>query len=112
MYNEHQKPYHIGFINEVGARYAILPGDPGRVEKIAAHLANPRFVAQNREYTTWVGEIVGKPVYVMSTGMGGPSAAIGIEELHQIGVDTVIRIGTCGGMALPCRTPCHRANRE
>ena len=103
MYNEHQKPYHIGFINEVGARYAILPGDPGRVEKIAAHLANPRFVAQNREYTTWVGEIEGKPVYVMSTGMGGPSAAIGIEELHQIGVDTVIRIGTCGGMALPVK---------
>ena len=103
MYNEHQKPYHIGFINEVGARYAILPGDPGRVEKIAAHLANPRFVAQNREYTTWVGEIEGAPVYVMSTGMGGPSAAIGIEELHQIGVDTVIRIGTCGGMALPVK---------
>ena len=100
MYNEHQKPYHIGFINEVGARYAILPGDPGRVEKIAAHLANPRFVAQNREYTTWVGEIEGEPVYVMSTGMGGPSAAIGIEELHQIGVDTVIRIGTCGGIRL------------
>ena len=103
MYNEHQKPYHIGFINEVGARYAILPGDPGRVEKIAAHLANPRFVAQNREYTTWVGEIEGESVYVMSTGMGGPSAAIGIEELHQIGVDTVIRIGTCGGMALPVK---------
>ena len=103
MYNEHQKPYHIGFVNEVEARYAILPGDPGRVEKIAAHLANPRFVARNREYTTWVGEIEDEPVLVMSTGMGGPSAAIGIEELHQIGVDTVIRIGTCGGMALPVK---------
>ena len=83
MYNEHQKPYHIGFVNEAGARCAILPGDPGRVEKIATHLTNPRFVAQNREYTTWVGEIEGEPVYVMSTGMGGPSAAIGIEELRD-----------------------------
>lgn len=103
MYHEHQKPYHIGFINEWGARYAILPGDPGRVEKIAAYLENPRFAAQNREYTTWVGELEGESVLVMSTGMGGPSAAIAIEELHQIGVETVIRIGTCGGMALPVK---------
>ena len=98
MYHEHQKPYHIGFINEAGARYAILPGDPGRVEKIASHLEHPRFVSQNREYTTWVGELEGEPVLVMSTGMGGPSAAIGVEELHQVGVHTVLRIGTCGGL--------------
>ena len=103
MYHEHQKPYHIGFINEAGARYAILPGDPGRVEKIASHLEHPRFVSQNREYTTWVGELEGEPVLVMSTGMGGPSAAIGVEELHQVGVHTVLRIGTCGGMALPVK---------
>lgn len=95
-----KKPYHIGFANEMGARYAILPGDPGRVEKICRHLENPRFYAQNREYTTWVGELEGEPVLVMSTGMGGPSAAIGVEELHQVGVDTVVRIGTCGGMSL------------
>ena len=103
MYHEHQKPYHIGFINEAGARYAILPGDPGRVEKIASHLEHPRFVSQNREYPTWVGELEGEPVLVMSTGMGGPSAAIGVEELHQVGVHTVLRIGTCGGMALPVK---------
>ena len=103
MYYEHQKPYHIGFINEAGARYAILPGDPGRVEKIVSHLEHPRFVSQNREYTTWVGELEGEPVLVMSTGMGGPSAAIGVEELHQVGVHTVLRIGTCGGMALPVK---------
>lgn len=103
MYHEHQKPYHIGFINEAGARYAILPGDPGRVEKIASHLEHPRFVSQNREYTTWLGELEGEPVLVMSTGMGGPSAAIGVEELHQVGVHTVLRIGTCGGMALPVK---------
>lgn len=98
-----KKPYHIGFANEMGARYAILPGDPGRVEKICRCLDHSRFYAQNREYTTWVGEIEGEQVLVMSTGMGGPSAAIGVEELHQVGVDTVIRIGTCGGMALPVK---------
>ena len=97
------KEYHIGVgAGDVG-RYVILPGDPGRCEKIAKHFDNPVKIAQNREYTTWVGEIEGEPIYVMSTGMGGPSAAIGIEELHQIGVDTVIRIGTCGGMALPVK---------
>ena len=95
MYNEHQKPYHIGFINEVGARYAILPGDPGRVEKIAAHLANPRFVAQNREYTTWVGEIEGEPVYLLSADrfLWGRALyavdqdEIQFSEIHIHGVD-------------------------
>lgn len=95
-----KKPYHIGFANEMGAKYAILPGDPGRVEKICRHLENPRFYAQNREYTTWAGELEGETVLVMSTGMGGPSAAIGVEELYQVGVNTVIRIGTCGGMSV------------
>lgn len=98
-----KKPYHIDFLNESGAGYAILPGDPGRVEKICRYLENPRFYAQNREYTTWLGELEGEPVLVMSTGMGGPSAAIAVEELHQVGVHTVLRIGTCGGMALPVK---------
>ncbi|GHV41671.1 uridine phosphorylase [Clostridia bacterium] len=92
------KQYHIGFDNKHGAKYALLPGDPGRVEKIAAFLDNPRFHCQNREYTTWLGEISGESVLVMSTGMGGPSAAIGVEELYATGVRTFIRIGTCGGM--------------
>lgn len=92
------KMYHIGFDESHGARYAILPGDPGRVESIAQFLDNPRFLAQNREYTTWIGEVAGEKVLAMSTGMGGPSTAIGIEELYQTGVDTFIRIGTCGGM--------------
>jgi uridine phosphorylase len=73
--------YHVGFDDSHGAKYAILPGDPGRVEKIAAFLDNPRFYHQNREYTTWLGEIEGQPVLVMSTGMGGPSTAIAVEEL-------------------------------
>jgi uridine phosphorylase len=97
------KLYHIDFDDTHGARYAILPGDPGRVEKIARHLDNPRFHHQNREYTTWLGEVAGKTVMVMSTGMGGPSTAIAVEELYQTGVRTFLRIGTCGGMATPVR---------
>lgn len=91
--------YHVGFDDTHGAKYAILPGDPGRVEKIASFLDNPRFYHQNREYTTWLGEILGETVMVMSTGMGGPSTAIAVEELYQTGVKNFIRIGTCGGMA-------------
>ena len=91
--------YHVGFGEGHGAGYVILPGDPGRVEKIARHLENPRFHHQNREYTTWLGELAGQSVMVMSTGMGGPSTAIAVEELFQSGVHTFIRVGTCGGMA-------------
>lgn len=93
------KMYHIGMDDSHGAKYALLPGDPGRVEKIAHFLDNPRFCCQNREYTSWLGEVAGKTVLVMSTGMGGPSTAIGVEELVKTGVSTFIRIGTCGGMA-------------
>ncbi len=96
-----EKMYHIDFDDTHGASYAILPGDPGRVEKIASYLENPRFFHQNREYTTWLGELSGAAVMVMSTGMGGPSTAIAVEELYKTGVKTFIRVGTCGGMALP-----------
>jgi uridine phosphorylase len=96
-----EKQYHIDFDDSHGASYAILPGDPGRVEKIASYLENPRFYHQNREYTTWLGGLEGKTVMVMSTGMGGPSTAIAVEELFKTGVKNFIRIGTCGGMALP-----------
>lgn len=92
--------YHIGFQKGHGARYALLPGDPGRVEKIAKYLDNPQFLSVSREYTTYIGELSGEKVLVMSTGMGGPSTAIGVEELYRTGVDTFIRIGTCGGMQL------------
>jgi uridine phosphorylase len=96
-----EKLYHIDFDDTHGASYAILPGDPGRVEKIASYLENPRFYHQNREYTAWLGEIAGQTVMVMSTGMGGPSTAIAVEELFKTGVKNFIRIGTCGGMSLP-----------
>ena len=94
------KLYHINLDDSHKAKYAILPGDPGRVEKIARNLDNPRFLGQNREYTAWVGELEGEPVLVMSTGMGGPSTAIGVEELFMTGVRNFIRVGTCGGMHL------------
>ena len=90
--------YHLKFPAEPHADFAILPGDPGRVEAIARKLDNPRFFSQNREYTAWIGEIYDKNVLVMSTGMGGPSTAIAVEELAVSGVKTFIRVGTCGGM--------------
>ncbi len=92
--------YHIKLTKENGAKYAIIPGDPGRVEKIAALLDNPRQVGSNREYNTYEGYLEGTKVLVVSTGIGGPSTAICVEELAQIGVDTFIRVGTCGGMQM------------
>lgn len=92
--------YHIALEENIGARYAIVPGDPDRVEKIAALLDEPEFVARNREFTTWSGFICGEKVLVTSTGIGGPSASIAVEELIKCGVDTFIRVGTCGGMSL------------
>lgn len=90
--------YHIGLTKEQGAKYAIIPGDPGRVEKIASFLENAQQLAFNREYNSYLGYLEGEKVLVISTGIGGPSCAICVEELAQIGVDTLIRVGTCGGM--------------
>lgn len=92
--------FHLKLSQQDGAEYAILPGDPGRVEKIAQYLDNPRHVVTNREFTTWSGTLLGERVLVTSTGIGGPSAAIAVEELYRIGVRTMIRVGTCGGMQL------------
>lgn len=80
-------------------RYCILPGDPGRCEMIASLFDEPRLVAQNREYTTYTGTLAGERISVTSTGIGGPSAAIAMEELVGIGADTFLRVGTCGGIA-------------
>ena len=90
--------YHIHLTEEQGAKYAIIPGDPGRVEKIAAYLDNAKQVGYNREYNSYLGYLDGEKVLVVSTGIGGPSCAICVEELAKIGVDTFIRVGTCGGM--------------
>lgn len=90
--------YHIHLTEEHGAKYAIIPGDPGRVEKIAAYLDDAKQVGYNREYNSYLGYLDGEKVLVVSTGIGGPSCAICVEELAKIGVDTFIRVGTCGGM--------------
>jgi len=79
-------------------RYVLLPGDPGRCEPIARHFDDAKKVAQHREYTTYTGYLLGEKVSVTSTGIGGPSAAIAVEELSRVGADTFIRVGTSGGM--------------
>ena len=83
-----------------GAAYALITGDPGRVPDLARYLDAPMPVAQRREYTTWAGTLDGERVLVSSHGIGGPSTAICVEELAACGVRTLIRVGTCGGMAL------------
>ena len=84
-------------------RYCILPGDPGRCAAIAARFEKAEQVSQNRDFTVYSGVLAGERVSVCSTGIGGPSAAIAMEELIAIGAHTFIRVGTCGGMALPVR---------
>ena len=91
--------YHIACQSGDVGDYVLLPGNPDRCEQIAAHFDSPAKVAQNREFTTYTGYLDGVKVSVVSTGIGGPSAAIAIEELVAIGAHTFIRVGTCGGMA-------------
>ena len=95
-----EKQYHINCVPGDVGRYCILPGDPGRCQSIAALFDSPKFVGQNREYVIYTGTLLGEKVSVCSTGIGGPSAAIAMEELHNIGADTFIRVGTCGGIDL------------
>lgn len=92
------KQYHIQVGKGDIGRYVILPGDPKRCEKIAKYFDGAQMVADSREYITYTGSLDGVKVSVTSTGIGGPSAAIALEELVQSGADTFIRIGTCGGM--------------
>lgn len=98
VYSENEE-FHLKIKKGDVGRYVILPGDPGRCEKIAAYFDAAHFVASNREYTIYTGYLNGEMVSVCSTGIGGPSAAIALEELVHAGADTFIRIGTSGGMA-------------
>ena len=99
-YSQEGKQYHIGLKNGDVGEYVILPGDPKRCKKIAEYFDNAEFIADNREYTTYTGYLDGTKVSVTSTGIGGPSAAIAMEELVKVGAKTFIRVGTCGGMDL------------
>lgn len=95
-----EKQFHIRCQRGDVGQYCLLPGDPGRCEQIAAQLDDARFVSSNREFTVYSGSLLGELVSVCSTGIGGPSASIAMEELHNIGADTFIRVGTCGGIDL------------
>ncbi len=92
------RQYHIQVAKGEVGRYVIMPGDPKRCAKIAQYFDNPVLIADNREYVTYTGTLDGVKVSVTSTGIGGPSASIAMEELYRCGADTFIRIGTCGGM--------------
>lgn len=95
-----ERQFHTLLAQGDVGRYCILPGDPGRCAPIAARLDDARLIASNREFTTYTGTLLGEPVSVCSTGIGGPSAVIALEELVQCGADTFVRIGTCGGIRL------------
>ena len=99
-----EKQFHINCAPGDVGRYCILPGDPGRCKAIAALFDNAEFVTQNREYVIYTGTLLGEKVSVCSTGIGGPSASIAMEELTAIGADTFIRVGTCGGIDLDVRS--------
>ena len=92
------RQYHIQVAKGEVARYVLLPGDPKRCAKIAKYFDDPVLIADSREYITYTGTVDGVKVSVTSTGIGGPSAAIALEELTNCGADTFIRVGTCGGM--------------
>ena len=92
--------YHLRIKKGDVGRYVILPGDPKRVPLIAKYLEDAKLVADYREYTTYTGKLEGELVSVTSTGIGGPSASIAMEELFRCGSDTFIRMGTCGGIDL------------
>lgn len=90
--------YHVGLGPGMVGRYVLLPGDPKRCQKIAAYFEEPQLMADSREYVTYTGLLDGVKVSVTSTGIGGPSASIAMEELTRCGADTFVRVGTCGGM--------------
>ena len=94
------KQFHIACAQGDIGRYCIPPGDPGRVPAIAALFDDAKQIAYNREFNVWTGTLLGEKVTACSTGIGGPSASIAMEELHKCGADTFIRTGTCGGIAL------------
>ena len=93
------KQYHIQCApGDVGG-WCLLPGDPARCAAIARYFDEARFVGQNREFAVWTGRLGSKTVSAVSTGIGGPSAAIAMEELTELGAHTFIRVGTCGGIS-------------
>jgi uridine phosphorylase len=99
-----EKKYHVGLGPGDVGDYVLVPGDPFRTPLIAKHLDGAREVAFSREYRTFTGAVDGVKVSAMSSGMGGPSVAVGVEELHELGVHTLLRVGTCGGLQPEIKT--------
>ncbi len=97
-YSENGEQYHIGLKSGDVGKYVILPGDPKRCEKIAQYFDEPKLVGDRREFVTYTGYLDGEKVSVTSTGIGGASASIALEELVKIGAEKFIRVGTCGGI--------------
>lgn len=97
-YAQEGMQYHIGLRKGDAGRYVILPGDPKRCAKIAEYFEDAVLMADSREFVTYTGYLEGVKVSVTSTGIGGPSASIAMEELVRCGADTFIRVGTCGGI--------------
>ncbi len=90
--------YHIRVEPDAVGKYVIVVGDRGRVERVAKYFENAVKVGDNREYLTYTGYLLGEKVSVMSTGMGAPAMAIGIEELATTNAKVVIRVGTTGAV--------------
>lgn len=98
------KQYHVQLGSGDVGKYVILPGDPKRCKKIAAYFDGAEKIADSREFMTYTGTLDNVKVSVTSTGIGGPSAAIALEELAKCGADTFIRVGTCGGIQLDVKS--------
>ena len=92
------RPYHIRLSKRDVGRVAFLPGDPGRVPRIAERFQGAKDLGMHREYSAYGGRVGGVKVVAVSTGIGGPAAAIAIEELARLGVEVMIRVGTCGSI--------------
>lgn len=104
IYSRAGEQYHIMVKPGDVGEYVIVPGDPKRSEKIAKYFDKPKLIADSREYITYTGTLLGKKVSVCSTGIGGPSASIAMEELVKVGAKYFIRVGTCGGMQLDVKS--------
>ena len=95
---EAETQYHLEVGDDEVADAVLLPGDPERVETVTDEWDEATVVADHREYRTATGTDDGTPISVTSTGIGSPSAAIAVEELARVGADTLIRVGSCGGI--------------
>lgn len=98
-----ERQFHLKTLPEDVGGYVLLVGDPARADIIAKRFDDARHISFNREYNIYTGTLEGEPVSVCSTGIGGPSAAIAVEELVRCGAHTMIRVGTSGGMELKAR---------